>query len=291
MKNTVAKRAIKNMILSAIIVLPLQLNTEILPKGDIGFASDSNTKTLAMEEVPPSASPRVVLLDLEGKYYSVESFLNEKNDTIEFMSKTFGIDSKYIYDDLININDKYIYEKKNIGKLTDKNGRLKSFSSFEEGFIDYLYEFASKNPNLVSKKTIPYAGSADYIEDLIKYFTDIYDNVDYLTAVSIGAAESGYYKVKYMLNANNIYGGMSKNGLIKYRNIEYGVLSYIRLLSKNYYGKGLTTLESIGRIYCPIINASGQKVARPHWINLVNAAKSKYKDSYEVITVANLIDD
>ena len=50
MKNTVAKRAIKNMILSAIIVLPLQLNTEILPKGDIGFASDSNTKTLAMEE-------------------------------------------------------------------------------------------------------------------------------------------------------------------------------------------------------------------------------------------------
>lgn len=291
MKHTVANKAIKNIVLSAMVLIPLQLNTGLLPEGNIGIASDGNTKTLAMEEVPPSASPRVVLLDLEGKYYSVESFLNEKSDTIAFLSKTFGIDSKYIYEDLINVNDKYIYEKKNIGKLTDKNGRLKNFNSFEEGLIEYLYNFASKNPRLVSKKIVPYTGSADYIEDLIKYFTDIYDNVDYLTAVSIGAAESGYYKVRYMLNVNNVFGGMSKNGLIKYKNIEYGVLSYIRLLSKNYYGKGLTTLEAIGRIYCPIINEAGQKVARPHWLNLVNAAKSKYKDSYEVITVANLIGD
>ncbi len=291
MKNTMAKRAMKNMVLSAIVLIPLQINTGILPEGNIGFTSENNTKTLAMEEVPPSASPRVVLLDLEGKYYSVENFLEEKRDTIEFMSKTFGIDSKYIFEDLVKINDKYIYEKTNIGKLVDKNGRNKSFKTFEEGLIEYLYDFASKNSKLVSNKIVPYTGSADYIEDLIKYFTDIYDNVDYLTAVSIGAAESGYYKVKYMLNVNNVYGGMSKNGLIKHKNIEYGVLSYIRLLSKNYYGKGLTTLESIGRIYCPIFNASGQKVARPHWINLVNAAKAKYKDSYEVITVANLIDD
>lgn len=291
MKHTVANKAIKNMVLSAIVLLPFQLNTGIIPEGNIGLASDSNTKTLAMEEVPPSASPRVVLLDLEGKYYSIESFLDEKSDTIEFMSKTFGIDYEYIYEDLIKINEKYIYEKNNIGKLTDKDGKLKTFKSFEEGLIEYLYSFASKNPRLVSKKITPYTGNAQYVEDLIKYFTDIYDNVDYVTAVSIGAAESGYYKVKYMLRANNVYGGMSKNGLIRYKNIEYGVLSYIRLLSKSYYGKGLTTLESIGRIYCPIINSQGQKVARPHWIDLVNTAKRKYADSYEVVTVAELLND
>ena len=47
--------------------------------------------------------------------------------------------------------------------------------------------------------------------------------------------------------------------LIQHENIEIGVLKYVRLLSKNYYGKGLTTLNSIGRIYCPIINENGAK--------------------------------
>ena len=58
---------------------------------------------------------------------------------------------------------------------------------------------------------------------LIQYFADIYDNVDKQTILGIGAAESGYYKVKYMLKNNNIYGGMSSKGLIRHNNIELGV--------------------------------------------------------------------
>lgn len=292
MKNYMAKMAIKNMIFSvpAIVLLPIQLAAGIIPTGGLEVANTDATAPV-VEEVPPSASPRVVLLDLEGKYYSIESYLDEKYDTIEFLGKTFGIDSLDIYEDLVNKNEKYIYEKNNIGRLVDKNGELKTFKSFEEGLIEYLFDFASKNPKLVSNKTTPYTGSADYVVDLIKYFTGIYDNVDYLTAVSIGAAESGYYKVKYMLNCNNVYGGMGKNGLIKYKNIEYGVLSYIRLLSKNYYGKGLNTLESIGRVYCPTTTASGAKVASAHWINLVTTAKSKYAGTEEIIEVGRLLND
>ena len=54
-----------------------------------------------------------------------------------------------------------------------------------------------------------------------------------------------------MLRQNNIYGGMSSKGLIKYNSIELGVLTYVRMMSKNYYAKGLTNMYSIGKVYCP----------------------------------------
>ena len=92
-----------------------------------------------------------------------------------------------------------------------------------------------------------------------------------------------------MLHNNNIYGGMSRNGLIKHENIEIGVLKYIRLLSKNYYGNGLTTLESIGRVYCPVINEQGNKIASPHWINLVNNAARKYENYTGEITIKDIL--
>ena len=37
------------------------------------------------------------------------------------------------------------------------------------------------------------------------YYSNIYTNVDQTLMLSIGAAESGYYKVKYMLKKNNVY--------------------------------------------------------------------------------------
>ena len=68
----------------------------------------------------------------------------------------------------------------------------------------------------------------------------------------------------------------------------YLSLSPSKSTSKNYYGKGLTTLSSIGRIYCPT-TIDGVKQASPHWINLVNKAKNKYsKYTYE-ITIDDLI--
>lgn len=289
MKTSMAFKAIKNTVFSVMVLAPLQLNMEVLPKET--FALGGVETNYQQEETPPSASPKVVLLDLENTYCNTECYLNEVSDTIEFFADAFQIKSSYIIEDLKNKNDKMTFDKFNIGVLRNKNGELKTFGSFEEGLIEYLFEFAKQNPKLVSNKINPCKKNADYIVDLIKYYTSIYDNVDYLTAVSIGAAESGYYKVKYMLNCNNIYGGMGNNGLIKHKNIEYGVLQYIRMLSKNYYAKGLDTVEKIGRIYCPVRTESGAKVASSHWIKLVNNAKNKYKDTFEDITVERLIND
>ena len=217
----------------------------------------------------------------------IKSLLEEHNEEIKFFCKAFGIKKKYIVEKLTKINQGKEIKVNNIGRLKNNKGKLKSFGSFEKGLIEYLFYYSEKYPSKVNNKYVPYNGDASYVEDLIKYYSSIYKNVDYLTAVSIGAAESGYYEVKYMLNYNNVYGGMSSKGLIRHNNIEYGVLSYIRMLSKYYYGQGLDTVEKIGRVYCPK-KVNGVKVASPHWLKLVKTAKKHYKNSYEELTVIDL---
>lgn len=285
MKLNMASKAMRNVLFSAIVLLPLQTTIGIIPT--VGENARETETVHEISEVPPSAQPKVVLLDLKEEYCDAECILKKNSITVEFFSKTFGVDSSLIYEDLIKKNENTLCNEYNIGLIKDSKG-LKEFSSFEEGLIEYLMDYVKNNPQQVSSGREAYDGSADYIVNLIKYFTSIYKNVDYLTAVSIGAAESGYYQVKYMLESNNIYGGMAKGQrLIKYKNIEYGVLSYIRLLSKSYYGKGLEDLEAIGKVYCPVYE-NGQKRANPHWIKLVNDAKTKYDGTDTDITVAQL---
>ncbi len=282
-----AVNAIRGLLLSVVILLPFHVTFGINPTS--GNGSNKVEAAHYDSEVPPSAEPKVVLLDIKEEYCDTECFLKKNKDTVEFFAKTFGIDSSYIYEDLIKKNDNSSYDEYNIGLVKDTKG-LKKYGSFEEGLIEYLFGFAKENPQLVTNTVVPYEGNSEYVIDLIKYFTSIYSNVDYLTAVSIGAAESGHYRVKYMLANNNIYGGMTYNQtLIKYKNIEYGVLNFVRLLSKSYFGRGLNTIESIGVVYNPTYNANGIKIANPHWVNLVNSAKAMYANTYSEVAVSELI--
>ena len=166
---------------------------------------------------------------------------------------------------------------------------MKKYPNFEYGLIEYFYSLNKSNSKLRNVKYRPYKGNAKYVENLIRYFSSIYENVDGTTLLSIGAAESGYYKVKFMLKYNNVYGGMSSKGLIKHNNIEQGVLSYVRLMSRNYYGKGRTTLESIGQVYCPVTE-NGVKKASSHWLHLVTSAKKKYKKYSSTMTLSEVME-
>lgn len=216
----------------------------------------------------------------------LENFINEKKETILFFTNMFGYDYEEVVNIIINKEKEYGYFiENNIGYITNKDGTLNEYKNFEYGLIEYLYKIKDIKR---TKKYVPYNGSSEYVEKLIIYFSNIYDNVDPVVLLSIGAAESGYYKVKYMLKSNNIYGGMSRSGLIKHENIELGVLSYTRMMSKNYYGKGLNNIYSIGKVYCPVIE-NNTKIASPHWINLVNKAIEKYKDIEKNITINDLI--
>ena len=262
-------------------VVPLQFNTSSLI-ADIEASSENEVKIAGpKEEVTVEDS-------LDNK---LESYITTYADKFEFYSQVFGVSIEDIYTDLRerHENSDQEFENTNIGLLLKKDGHVKTFNSEEYGIVEYFYDFVKKNPKKVNNKRKPYTGNAEYVENLIIYYTtNVYTNVDTKLALSIGAAESGYYKVKYMLKCNNIYGGMSAKGLIKYKNIEYGVLSYIRLLNR-YANNGLTTINSIGRIYCPVIDSNGNRVASPHWINLVSTAMKKYKKYDKQIETKDLI--
>lgn len=221
--------------------------------------------------------------------YNLDYYLEEKKDTIAFFAKAFGYNYDDVIKDLQNKNEtEEIFIMTNIGFLKNENNELLNFENFEYGLIEYFYNLNKTKQLKRHNKYIPYEGNPSYVENLIRYYSNIYSKVDQTLMLSIGAAESGYYKVKYMLKKNNIYGGMSTNGLIRHDNIELGVLSYVRMMSKNYYDKGLTTKAAIGRVYCPVFE-NGAKKASSHWINLVTIAESKYQNYQKEIKINDII--
>ena len=300
MKSKVSSPKVLNIVLCIVILLVFVLtigsrinaevltdnSSEVIPLGnEIGYTYKKLTLDLTEQsEIEEHQEIAQVILDLD--YY-----INENETTIQFFSKLFD----YNYDDVINdlknreLNNEP-FEYTNIGYLKDKENNLKTYPNFEYGLIEYFYELNDNKTLSRNIKYRPYEGEPDYVEKLIQYYTTIYDNVDKTTLLGIGAAESGNYKVKFMLKYNNVYGGMSSKGLIKHNNIEQGVLSYVRLMSRNYYGKGLNTLESIGQVYCPVY-INGIKTASSHWVNLVTNTKEKYINYTETITLENIMNN
>lgn len=194
--------------------------------------------------------------------------LNEYFDEIDFYAKTFQIDGNVLYNKL----------KENYDNLGLGNEGV----NIDLVLINYLFALENGEPALFNKKTISQVKTKDYMLSLINYFSHVYGNVDFAIAAGIAQIESGY-TAPFMLSKNNIFGGMSGSGLIGYRNIEYGILSYIRLLSESYFSQGLNSVERIGYIYNPIVNAHGAKTANPTWVANVKRAVGDYQN-YPAIT-------
>lgn len=285
-----------------VLTIGIHINAEGISDGEMAESNSSDIVPLrsnlngiewddlyAEENEVELAGPKEeVTVDIRDVDYYIIAYSNE----LEFFANTFAVGYEEVIKDLRKRYDEseFEFESTNIGFLLNKSGELKTFDSVEYGIVEYFYDYVEKNPKKVDKTRVAYSGDASYVENLIIYYTThIYINVDSTVALSIGAAESGYYKVKYMLRCNNIYGGMTSSGLIKYRNIEYGVLSYVKMLSKNYYAKGLTTISAIGRVYCPTYDDFGNKIASPNWINLVNTAIKKYNKYNLEIQIDDLL--
>ena len=239
-------------------------NDEVLPSNNIQLGN--NYRKLIDENKEKQTT------NTKKKEFNI---LNIKEKEIKFFSEIFGYNYEDVLNNLKGINNE-TYNEYNIGNIKNNKDELIKYNSFEYGLIEYFYNLNKEKSLKKTNKYVPYTGDSLYVENLIIYFSSIYDNVDSKLLLGIGAAESGYYKVKYMLRLNNIYGGMSSKGLIKYNNIELGVLTYVRMMSRNYYAKGLTNLYSIGKVYCPTYE-NGSKIASPHWISLINKALIKYE--------------
>ena len=148
-------------------------------------------------------------------------FLTNNTDIIKFMSDMFQVDNEVLLNKL-----REDYQSINLLDTDDLDRTL----------LDYMIALEDSNPEMFSNTFNTSDPSKEYMVALIKYFCDYYGNVDFSIAAAIAQIESGY-SAKSMLNKNNIFGGMSSGGLIKYKNIEYGIYSYIKLLSEGYFGK------------------------------------------------------
>lgn len=189
--------------------------------------------------------------------------LEENKETISFFAKTFQIEEETLLKEL----------------KTNKEGI--DLDNFDLSLINYLFNLEKSNKKLFSSKRTPCKDSKEYMVSLIKYYTTIYPSVDFKIAAGIAQIESNYVS-KGMLNCNNIFGGMSGGKLLRYKNIEYGILKYIKLLNDGYFGKGLTTVEAIGKKYNPTFNELGVKIAKPAWVSNVKKAMEKFEETSEV---------
>ncbi len=287
MKREVSSPRIFNIIVCAIILLIFVLAFGIRPNAEVLTENSQEVIPLSKQlgERYPELLSNIMIVKSEKEtepILDLNYYINHYSSTIKFFSRLFDYKYEEVIDHLKEINDNENFNLNNIGNLEEE------YPNFEYGLIEYFYNL---NETKTLKRKVeyrPYYGEAEYVETLIQYYSSIYENVDKVTLLSIGAAESGYYKVDYMLKRNNVYGGMSQGRLITHNNIEQGVLSYVRLMSRNYYGRGLNTLSSIGRVYCPVFN-DDIKIASPHWINLVTKAKNKYNSYTDVVTIENIM--
>ena len=128
--------------------------------------------------------------------YSINSYITTYEEDIELLCKAFGVDKEDIISNLKEVakaNSDKAFETTNVGFLLDSKGNVKTFANDLYGLVEYFYNYVKKNPKKVKNKRVAYKGDADYVEKLIIYFSEhIYTDVDTTTALSIGAAESGY---------------------------------------------------------------------------------------------------
>lgn len=204
----------------------------------------------------------------------LELVINEHLKEITFYADMFQIDKNVLIEKLMN-------------NYTNLN-LLGENIVFDKILFDYVSNLELTENGLFGNQIHPCNKGKDYITALVRYFSSLFGNVDTSIALAIAEVESGY-SAPFMLNKNNIFGGMAGGRLIGYKTIEYGVYSYVKLLSEGYFSKGLNTVETIGLVYNPTFNEYGIKIAKPSWVEHVNNAKSKYLE-LPVITIANIIE-
>lgn len=222
-------------------------------------------------EVEYQNNPR---LSVESKKVITEEekvtlMLDEKSDSIKFLADAFLINNDTLREKL-----KANYLELNF--LDDND-------NFDKIVLDYLFKLEENEKELFDTQRISNTMDKDYIVKVLKYFCGLYPNVDFTIAAGIAQIESGYTSA-HMLRKNNIFGGMYSGGLIGYKTIEYGVLSYVKLLSEGYFAKGLITVEDIGRIYNPMFDENNVKVANPFWVANVTIAMEQFLETEEVDT-------
>ena len=138
---------------------------------------------------------------------------------------------------------------------------IKSMERAETMALVQTYQEEENEPQKQNKVEITkeYECTLDKVSCKIKKVAQDY-GVDWRLAIAISIHETGNYTSYLFENQNNV-GGMwngAKEEFYSYDTLEDGIDAYISNLKYNYIDVGLTTIEEIGNIYCPIgINDNG----------------------------------
>lgn len=138
---------------------------------------------------------------------------------------------------------------------------IKSTERAETMALVQTYQEEENEPQKQNKVEITkeYECTLDEVSCKIKKVAQDY-GVDWRLAIAISMHETGNYTSYIFKNQNNV-GGMwngAKGEFYSYDTLEDGIDAYISNLKYNYIDVGLTTIEEIGNIYCPVgINDNG----------------------------------
>ncbi|WP_158630064.1 glucosaminidase domain-containing protein [Cohnella sp. AR92] len=108
------------------------------------------------------------------------------------------------------------------------------------------------------------------LEEAVLQVEDKYGINAYFT-IAVMRLESGNGTSRLAKTRNNLFGLNSSNGYVKFASKEACILRFGELISSNYLGKGYTTIDKIGKKYCP---------ANSKWASLVKSyMKSDYRST------------
>lgn len=100
-----------------------------------------------------------------------------------------------------------------------------------------------------------------------------------LLVVAISAHETGHWTSKVFKEKNNFGGVMCNTGLKSYASQEEGLNGFVDLLTNNYFGKGLNTIEQIGAKYCPVGAENDPHGLNKNWVPSVTNIYQSYLQS------------
>ena len=99
-----------------------------------------------------------------------------------------------------------------------------------------------------------------------------------ILVAAISAHETGYWTSKNFLEKNNL-GGLwngRQGTFYSYESFEVGLDVMIDLLKNDYFNNGLTTIRTIGEVYCPEGAANDPYNQNQHWIPKVTLIYNQY---------------
>lgn len=91
--------------------------------------------------------------------------------------------------------------------------------------------------------------------------------IDPALLAAIAIHETGNGTSNAVKNKNNVGGMMGKNGLMTFNSLEEGIDKMASNLKRNYFDKGLTTIEAIQKKYAPVGASNDPTNLNSNWVN------------------------